>query len=115
MALPFNFRGVGVLWKRSSIASLSHKKEMFMPAHEFWKKWKTHLVFGGGFIIVFIINVVLNFGSGQTFWRSMIAALSDIKPMEYAMFVLFWYAMASKQNFDSRPTFTTLNLRDSKS
>lgn len=83
-----------------------------MQAQEFLKKSKTHLVFGGGFLLVFIINVALNFASSQTLGRAMIAALSDIRPMDYAMFVLFWYALARGREPESRPSLTMLNLRD---
>jgi hypothetical protein len=45
----------------------------------------------------------------------MVAVLSEIRPMDYAMFALFWYALTRGREHESRPTFTTLNLRDSKS
>jgi hypothetical protein len=85
-----------------------------MTAREFLKRWKTHLVFGGGFLLVFIINVAVNLASGQPFLRAMGAALSEIRPMDYVLFVTFWYAVARGRDQEPRPRFTTLNLRDSK-
>jgi hypothetical protein len=74
-------------------------------------KWKVHILFGGGFLLVFLINVAINFFAGQTFLRATLGALGEIRPVEYVMFILFWYWFArGQQPAPSRPTFTSLNL-----
>ena len=85
-----------------------------MNRKEFLRKWKVHLFFGGGFLLVLAINVVINFLSGQTFWRATLGALREIRPVEYIMFVLFWYGFTRGRRSDSRPTLATLNLDGSK-
>jgi len=85
-----------------------------MNRKEFFRKWKVHLFFGGGLLLVLAISVVINFLSGQTFLRATLGALREIRPVEYIMFVLFWYGFTRGRHSDARPTFTTLNLDGSK-
>ena len=85
-----------------------------MKTKELLNRWKVHLVFGGGFLLVFTINVVINALDGQTVLRATISALQGIRPMEYLMFASFWYVLARGKESDSRSRFTTLNLSSSK-
>ena len=85
-----------------------------MNKKEFFRKSKVHLLFGGGFLLVFVINVAINFFSGQSFLWATVGALREIRPVEYIMFILFWYWLARGQQSNSRPTFTSLNLGGSK-
>src|SRR5207237_3384521 len=54
-----------------------------MNRKEFFRKWKVHLFFGGGLLLVLAISVVTNFLSGQTFLRATLGALREIRPVEY--------------------------------
>lgn len=85
-----------------------------MKTKELLNRWKVHLFFGGGFLLVFTINVVINALHGQTLLRAMISALQGISPLEYLMFALFWYFLARGKESDGRSRFTTLNLNSSK-
>ena len=89
------------------------QQEVPVNKKEFFRKSKVHLLFGGGFLLVFVINVAINFFSGQSFLRAMVGALREIRPVEYVTFILFWYWFARGQQSNSRPTFTSLNLGDS--
>lgn len=77
-------------------------------------KPKVHLFFGGGLLLVLSITVAMSLVSGQDFSSAMIGALSQIRPVEFLMYFAFWYWLARGQEASSRPAFTSLNLRDSK-
>ena len=81
-----------------------------MKTKELVNRWKVHLVFGGGFLLVFAINMVMNALNGQTVLRATVSSLQGIRPMEYLMFALFWYVLARGKESDARSRFTTLNL-----
>ena len=85
-----------------------------MKTKEPFNRWKVHLVFGGGFLLIFTINVVINALDGQTFLRAAVSSLQGITPMEYMMFASFWYFLARGKESDARSRFTTLNLSSSK-
>ncbi len=76
---------------------------------------KVHLFFGCGLLLVFCFSVVTNLFSGQTLSAATLAALGQIRPVEYVMYFAFWYWLARGQQTSSGPAFTTLNLRDTKS
>jgi len=84
-----------------------------MKTKEFLKRWKVHLIFGGGFLIALALNVIINMLDGQRLLWATIDALREIKPFEYLMFVLFWYVLAHPRESTSPGMVTTLNLRDS--
>ena len=81
-----------------------------MKIKQLFKRFKVHLIFGGGFMLVFAINVVMNAFDGQTVLRAIVSSLQGIRPMEYLMFALFWYVLARGKESDARSGFTTLNL-----
>ena len=82
-----------------------------MTGTELLKKWKIHVAFGGGFLAVLSFSVVANMGGGQAFWEATLNALRGIRPMEYAMLLLFWYSSVVYYPRDEwRSTVTTLNL-----
>ena len=83
---------------------------MLMEIKELFNKWKVHLMFGGGFLLVFLINVVINKLIGQTVIQAIVSTLRSIRPLDYLMFALFWYALAHKNDSDSQSQLTTLNL-----
>jgi hypothetical protein len=82
-----------------------------MSPREFLAKWKTHLFFVGAFLSVLAFNITIGFTAGQTFLGATGRAISEIRPMDYLMFALFWYACAvhrPKDGWDS--SLITLNL-----
>jgi len=81
-----------------------------MNRKEFFRKWKVHLFFGGGLLLILAINIVINFLSGHTFLRATLGAFGEIRPVEYMMFVLFWYWFARGNKSESHDTLTTLKL-----
>ncbi len=86
-----------------------------MNRREFLAKWKTHLFFVGALLFVLVLSFMLNFTAGQTLRGATWRAISEIRPMEYIMFALFWYACAvhrAKGDWDS--SLTTLNLSQSQ-
>jgi hypothetical protein len=75
------------------------------------KPWKIHLAFGGGFLALILLHLVLDLVAGVSFGKATWKELSSIKPMEYLMFALMWYGIAFSQNPDQRrPQLTALNL-----
>ena len=77
----------------------------------FSKNWKLHLTFGGAFLLILAAHIVMNMTAGQPFRSAMGNAFLDIRPMEYAMFILVWYACARYRQGENGPSlFTMLNL-----
>jgi hypothetical protein len=95
--------------------AVSFSLEVRMNKNNLPAKWKVHFLFGGGLLLVILINVAMNSFAGQTFLRVVLGALSGIRPVEYVMFILFWYWFARGQHAAaSRPEFTSLNIDGSK-
>ena len=83
-----------------------------MTKNELIAKSKIHLLFAGGLLIILTISIVTEMIAGESFLSAMWNAFSEIRPMEYAMFLLFWYACAfHKFKDDWNGSLTTLNLR----
>lgn len=82
-----------------------------MNPREFLAKWKIHLFFVGAFLSVLAFNITIGFTAEQTFLGATWRAITEIRPMEYFMFALFWYACAAhhpKDDWDS--SLISLNL-----
>jgi hypothetical protein len=78
---------------------------------EFLKPWKIHLAFGGGLLALILLYLVLDLVAGLSFGKATWLAFSSIKPMEYLMFGLMWYAIAfSQYPAQRRSQLTALNL-----
>jgi len=78
---------------------------------EFLAKRKAHLIFGTAFLFVLALNVITGFSSDQTILRATWNGLSAIKPMDYVMFALFWYACAvNRPGDDWHSPLISLNL-----
>jgi hypothetical protein len=78
---------------------------------EFLAKRKVHLVFGSAFLFVLALNIIIGFTAGQTALGATWKGLSALRPMDYLMFALFWYACAvhrPKDDWDS--PLISLNL-----
>jgi hypothetical protein len=76
---------------------------------------KVHLFFGGGLVLVLAMSVAINLLSGLTLASAVLEALGQIRPVEYGMYFVFWYWLARGQPTTFSTTFTSLNLRGSKS
>jgi hypothetical protein len=83
-----------------------------MNPREFLARRKAHLIFVGAFIVVVLaFNITIGFTEGRTFLGATWMAISEIRPMDYLMFALFWYACAvhrPKDDWDS--SLISLNL-----
>ena len=82
-----------------------------MNPREIFAKRKTHLFFGSTLLFVLAFNIAAGFTAGETFLDATWRAISEIRPMEYIMFALFWYACAvhrPKDDWDS--SLISLNL-----
>ena len=84
-----------------------------MMKNELIAKRKIHLLFAGGLLIVLAISVITEMIAGGSFLSAMWNAFREIRPMEYAMILLFWYVCAFDKPKDVwNGSLTTLNLRD---
>lgn len=85
-----------------------------MNPKEFLAKWKTHLFFVSSLLFVLAFNFTIGFTADQPLLGSIWRAISEIRPMEYAMFALFWYAFAVRRPKDDwESSLITLNLSPS--
>mgnify|MGYP003575784321 FL=1 len=86
-----------------------------MNLMEFIAKRKTHLVFIFAFLVAVVVNITIGLMSGESVLGATWSVVSGIKPMDYAMFGLFWYACAVYQpKGDWQSPLTSLNLSGSK-
>jgi hypothetical protein len=82
-----------------------------MNPREFLAKRKAHLIFGGAFLLFLAFNIITGFTSGQTILGAAWKGLSTLRPIDYIMFALFWYACAvHRPNRDSYSPLISLNL-----
>ena len=61
---------------------------------EFLAKRKAHLFFGTAFLFVVALNTILGLTAGQTLLDATWNGITAVRPMDYVMFALFWYACA---------------------
>ncbi len=77
----------------------------------FSKSWKLHLTFAGAFLLSLAAYIIMNMTAGQPFRSAMGNAFLDIRPIEYAMFILVWYACAVYHHGENGSSLLTrLNL-----
>ncbi len=82
-----------------------------MTKNEFISKWKTHLLFGGGFLGAVAFSVITNIVGGERFFEATWSAVREIKPTEVVMLISFWYACVFYPLKDEwHGSLTTLNL-----
>ena len=62
-----------------------------MTKTEFLKPWKTHLVFGVPFLALVGFNAIYSIGSGEAPGRAIWEAFAGVRPIEYLMYLAFWY------------------------
>jgi hypothetical protein len=85
-----------------------------MTTNRLSPNWRVHLLFGGGFLFVIAITMVVNLFSGETLLSATIDAFRQIRPFDCLMFVMFWYWFARGERTKDQPTLTSLNLGGSK-
>ena len=86
-----------------------------MNPRESIAKRKTHVVFAAAFLLALAFNITTGWMPGESVLSATWRAVSEIRPMEYAMFALFWYACAvHRPKDDWQSSFISLNLSRSK-
>jgi hypothetical protein len=87
-----------------------------MNPREFLTKHKVHFFFVSVFLFVLALNITIGFMAGQTVLGATWKAISEIKPMDYLMFAIFWYACAvHRPKDDWGSSLISLNLSRSYS
>jgi hypothetical protein len=86
-----------------------------MTKNEFISGWKTHLLFGGGFLAASAFSVMTNMVEGERFFDAAWSAVQEIRPVEIVMLISFWYVCAFYQPKNRRTSsFTTLDLQSNQ-
>jgi hypothetical protein len=86
-----------------------------MNPMEFIAKRKRHLVFVFAFLIAVVVNITMGLSSGESFLDATWTSLSEIRPMDYGMFAIVWYACAIYPPKDDwQSSLISLNLSGSK-
>jgi hypothetical protein len=82
-----------------------------MSAKEFLAKRRVHLIFFVAVLSVLAFNIVTAFTAGHTVPGASWKAIGDIRPLDYLMLALFWYACAVYQPKDGfKSSIISLNL-----
>ena len=84
-----------------------------MNPREFIVKRRTHLVFVGAFLLALAFNITLGLMAGESFPGAAWKGLSEIRPMDYIMLVLFWYASVSRPKDEWQSSLVALKLSGS--
>lgn len=78
---------------------------------EFLAKRKAHLIFGTAFLFVIALNTIFGVTAGQTLLGATWDGITSVRPMDYVMFALFWYACAvHRPKDDWHSPLISLNL-----
>jgi hypothetical protein len=88
-----------------------------MNPREFLSKHKVHFFFVSIFLLVLTLNITIDLAAGEPVLGATWKAISGIRPMDYLMFALFWYACAvhrPKDDWDSSLISLNLSRSDSK-
>ncbi|HSE36963.1 MAG TPA: hypothetical protein VLG74_06635 [Blastocatellia bacterium] len=85
-----------------------------MNPMEFIARRKTHLVFVFAFLVA-VVNMTIGLTSGESFLGATLTGVSQIRPMDYGLFALFWYACAAHPPKDDwQSSLISLNLAGKK-
>jgi len=82
-----------------------------MNSREFLAKHKIHFFYVTIFLLGLALNITIDLAAGQTVPGATWKAISGIRPLDYLMFAIFWYACAvhrPKDDWDS--SLISLNL-----
>jgi len=76
------------------------------------KRLKIHLVFGGAVVLALLFGVLSNLASGEHVSQALWHSVTSVRPFEWLMIALFWYAVAFQrlQNKWTTGEVTTLGL-----
>lgn len=85
-----------------------------MQIEAFLKKWRVHLIFGGGLLAYFLIYTVANLFEGQSLLSAVFTTVRSVKPFEYVMTACLWCVIASQRQPERSNSFTSLDLGNSK-
>jgi hypothetical protein len=86
-----------------------------MNPREFIARRKTHLVFVAAFLLALVVNITIGLMSDESFLDATWRGVSEIRPMDYVMFALVWYACAVHQPKDDwQSSLISLKLSGSK-
>ena len=85
-----------------------------MNPRKFIGERKTHLVFVAAFILALVVNVAIGLMSGESVLGATWRGVREIRPMDYVMFALFWYACVHQPKDDWQSSLISLNLPGSK-
>jgi hypothetical protein len=90
---------------------VSEEEAQTMNPREFIAKRKAHLVFVGSFLLALVFNITIGLIAGESVLSATWRSVSELRPMDYAMFALFWYACAVHQPKDDwQSSLISLNL-----
>lgn len=76
------------------------------------KTRKVHVLFSVGLVIMLLIGVLPRVAAGERFFQALWGALTDVRPIEWMMFFLFWCALAKNNVKDRFTPPQTLGLAD---
>jgi hypothetical protein len=86
-----------------------------MKSREFVARRKRHLVFVAAFLLALVVNITIGLMSNESVLGATWRGVSEIRPMDYVMFALVWYACAVHQPKDEwQSSLISLNLSGSK-
>jgi len=77
---------------------------------EFFAKRKAHLFFGTAFLLALVLNTILGLTQGQTLRAAIWNGIIALRPMDYVMFALLWYACAMHPKDNWHSPLISLNL-----
>ena len=78
---------------------------------ELLAKRKAHLIFASAFLLALALNITIALTAGQTILGAIWKGFSDVRPMDYMLFALFWYACAvHRPKDDSYSPLISLDL-----
>jgi hypothetical protein len=58
------------------------------------RKLKVHVVFGGFLTLLLLVSVIWRMASGERLLQASWNSLNEIRPFEWVMFFVLWYAAA---------------------
>ena len=59
---------------------------------------KVHIAFGVGLVAIFLIGFVSHLISNERLVQAAWGAVSDVRPVEWMMFFVIWYSVASRKS-----------------
>lgn len=77
------------------------------------KTRKVHVLFSLGLLIMLLIGTIPRMAADERLFQALWGALTDVRPIEWIMFFLVWWALAKNNLSEGRfTTPQTLGLAD---